>query len=211
MDVRGPARLPQAEHGRVRAGHGHQHASGWWSPAPRSRSARRRRVGRRRRRTGPSPRHGVSPPSSTGLYDHLRDERIRFVDLNHDDVRVVPLRSHFTGLGELALPRELLAVGLHRLDAQAQDASLGGHDGEHEELLRRRARSGVRLAEEHPARARHSSIRFSISTRRSGRISPSSTRLPPWRETARSWDAEARRDSSRWAPISWPWTRRVRG
>jgi uncharacterized protein (DUF362 family) len=47
--------------------------------------------------------------SSTGLYDHLRDERIRFVDLNQDDVREVSLRSHFTGLQKLALPVELLS------------------------------------------------------------------------------------------------------
>jgi uncharacterized protein (DUF362 family) len=46
--------------------------------------------------------------TSTGLYDHLRESRIRFVDLNHDDVRSVTLRSHFTGLHELALPVELL-------------------------------------------------------------------------------------------------------
>jgi uncharacterized protein (DUF362 family) len=45
---------------------------------------------------------------STGLYDHLKEMRIRFVDLNHDDVRSVPLRSHFTGLSELLLPVELL-------------------------------------------------------------------------------------------------------
>ena len=45
---------------------------------------------------------------STGLYDQLKELRIRFVDLNHDDVRPVPLRSNFTGLGELALPLELL-------------------------------------------------------------------------------------------------------
>jgi uncharacterized protein (DUF362 family) len=45
---------------------------------------------------------------STGLYDHLRELRIQFVDLNHDQVRRVPLRSHFTRLGELALPIELL-------------------------------------------------------------------------------------------------------
>jgi uncharacterized protein (DUF362 family) len=44
----------------------------------------------------------------TGLSDHLKDLRIRFVDLNHDDVRMVPLRSHFTGLDRLALPVELL-------------------------------------------------------------------------------------------------------
>jgi len=45
---------------------------------------------------------------STGLYDYLKDMRVRFVDLNHDDVRQVPLRSHFMGLQELALPVELL-------------------------------------------------------------------------------------------------------
>src|SRR5262249_11914160 len=44
----------------------------------------------------------------TGLYDHLKEQQIRFVDLNHDDVRSVSLRSHFTGLDHLALPVELL-------------------------------------------------------------------------------------------------------
>ena len=46
--------------------------------------------------------------SKTGMFDHLRAERIRFVDLNHDDVRYVKLRSRFTGLTELALPVEVL-------------------------------------------------------------------------------------------------------
>ena len=46
--------------------------------------------------------------AATGLGDQLRDHRIRFVDLNHDDVSLVPLRSSFTGLRELALPVELL-------------------------------------------------------------------------------------------------------
>ncbi len=50
--------------------------------------------------------------TSTGLYDQLRDLGVRFVDLNHDDVRVVTLRSRFTGLGELALPVELLGADL---------------------------------------------------------------------------------------------------
>jgi uncharacterized protein (DUF362 family) len=44
----------------------------------------------------------------TGLYEHLREHRIRFVDLNHDDVRTVALGSHFTGMSELSLPSELL-------------------------------------------------------------------------------------------------------
>ena len=46
--------------------------------------------------------------TSTGLYDHLRELGIRFVDLNQDDVRVVRLRSRYTGLEEMALPIELL-------------------------------------------------------------------------------------------------------
>jgi uncharacterized protein (DUF362 family) len=47
--------------------------------------------------------------TSTGLYDYLKDEKTRFVDLNEDDVRDVALRSRFTGLERLALPVELLA------------------------------------------------------------------------------------------------------
>ena len=46
--------------------------------------------------------------TSTGLSDLLREERIRFVDLNHDDVEIVPLKSWFTGLHEMALPVTLL-------------------------------------------------------------------------------------------------------
>jgi uncharacterized protein (DUF362 family) len=46
--------------------------------------------------------------TSTGLVDHLREMRLRFVDLNQDDVRYVPLASRFTGLDQLALPEELL-------------------------------------------------------------------------------------------------------
>jgi uncharacterized protein (DUF362 family) len=46
--------------------------------------------------------------TATGLSDVLADLRIRFVDLNHDDVVRVPLASRFTGLRELSLPAELL-------------------------------------------------------------------------------------------------------
>jgi uncharacterized protein (DUF362 family) len=50
--------------------------------------------------------------ASTGLYDLLKDDRIRFVDLNQDDVREVPLRSHFTGLESLSLPVEVLSADI---------------------------------------------------------------------------------------------------
>ncbi len=48
----------------------------------------------------------------TGLYDYLRDVGVRFVDLNHDDVRSVTLGSRFTDLTELQLPVELLRADL---------------------------------------------------------------------------------------------------
>jgi len=48
----------------------------------------------------------------TGLYDYLRDLRLRFVDLNQDDVREVRLGSNFTGMGSMALPVEVLRADL---------------------------------------------------------------------------------------------------
>ena len=46
--------------------------------------------------------------SASGLGEHLHENAVRFVDLNVDDVKIVPLRSWFTGARELALPVELL-------------------------------------------------------------------------------------------------------
>ena len=46
--------------------------------------------------------------AGTGLDEVLRDLKVRFVDLNHDDVREVPLRSRYTTLASLWLPSELL-------------------------------------------------------------------------------------------------------
>ena len=50
--------------------------------------------------------------TATGLYDVLSSERLGFVDLNQDDVRVTPLRSRFTRLPSLALPAEVLDADL---------------------------------------------------------------------------------------------------
>lgn len=50
--------------------------------------------------------------ASTGLYDHLRDSKLRFVDLNHDDIRPVSLRSRFMRLDQIMLPAELLQADL---------------------------------------------------------------------------------------------------
>jgi uncharacterized protein (DUF362 family) len=50
--------------------------------------------------------------TSTGLLEHLNDARVQFVDLNHDEVREVPLRSWFTGMRSIALPASVLRADL---------------------------------------------------------------------------------------------------
>ena len=50
--------------------------------------------------------------AATGLRDYVRDLRLRFVDLNHDDLRRVPLASRFMNVPEISLPVELLAADL---------------------------------------------------------------------------------------------------
>jgi uncharacterized protein (DUF362 family) len=50
--------------------------------------------------------------TATGLRDYVRDLRLRFVDLNHDDVQRVRLRSRFMGLEELSLPVEVLSADI---------------------------------------------------------------------------------------------------
>ena len=70
-----------------------------------------RRAGAREVIVGEGPGHRRDTEyliTRTGLYDHLREHQIRFVDLNQDDVEYVPLGSRFTGLERLALPVELL-------------------------------------------------------------------------------------------------------
>jgi uncharacterized protein (DUF362 family) len=62
---------------------------------------------------GPGHRRDVEYlTTSTGLFDHLREERLPFVDLNHDDVRVTPLKSSFTSMTSLMLPASILDADL---------------------------------------------------------------------------------------------------
>jgi uncharacterized protein (DUF362 family) len=50
--------------------------------------------------------------TATGLSDHLREHRIRFVDLNTDDVEWRQLASNFSGMGRIALPASVLRADL---------------------------------------------------------------------------------------------------
>jgi len=73
------------------------------------------RAGARRVVVGEGPGHRRDTEfllASTGLLDVLRDERLEYVDLNQDDVRIVTLRSRFTGASSLALPVSVLDADL---------------------------------------------------------------------------------------------------
>jgi uncharacterized protein (DUF362 family) len=50
--------------------------------------------------------------TASGLYDVIREHRIRYVDLNTDDVRLTPLKSSFTHFNELYLPETLYNADL---------------------------------------------------------------------------------------------------
>ena len=50
--------------------------------------------------------------AASGLFRTLTDLGARYVDLNHDDVRAVTLRSQFTTLGRLHLPETILGADL---------------------------------------------------------------------------------------------------
>jgi uncharacterized protein (DUF362 family) len=64
---------------------------------------------------GEGPGHRRDVPylvEETGFAEALRDDRVPFVDLNHDEVRWVTLASNLTKLGELALPETVLGADL---------------------------------------------------------------------------------------------------
>jgi uncharacterized protein (DUF362 family) len=50
--------------------------------------------------------------SASGLYDVVKEHKVRYVDLNSDDVRATPVRSHFTNFNQLYLPETLFNADL---------------------------------------------------------------------------------------------------
>ena len=74
-----------------------------------------RRAGAREVVVGEGPGHRRDTEyllAASGLGEYLRELRVPFVDLNLDDVRLVPLASRFTGLESLFLPVEVLRSDL---------------------------------------------------------------------------------------------------
>ena len=122
----------------------------------------------------------------SGLGDALRAVEAPFVDLNLDAVERVALRSRYTQLGELWLPRTVTRRRRRGLDAEDEDAPLGRRHALPEELLRVRPVADLRLAEERPALPRTCSGRSSTSPPRSDPTSRSSTASSRWRATGPS-------------------------
>jgi uncharacterized protein (DUF362 family) len=50
--------------------------------------------------------------TASGIYDVINEHKVRYVDLNTDDLRLTRLRSRFTNLGELYLPETVLNADL---------------------------------------------------------------------------------------------------
>jgi uncharacterized protein (DUF362 family) len=50
--------------------------------------------------------------TASGMIDVLKERRVRYVDLNFDAVKRIPLRSRFTQLGELYFPQTVLGADL---------------------------------------------------------------------------------------------------
>ena len=50
--------------------------------------------------------------TASGIYDVINEHRVRYVDLNTDDVRLIKLRSSFTDLRQLYLPETLFNADL---------------------------------------------------------------------------------------------------
>jgi uncharacterized protein (DUF362 family) len=50
--------------------------------------------------------------TASGIYDVINEHRVRYVDLNSDDIRLTKLRSRFTNLRQLYLPETLFNADL---------------------------------------------------------------------------------------------------
>ena len=130
--------------------------------------------------------------TATGLYDYLRDVGVAFR-------RSEPRRRAGGDVGEplhrpdgTAVARGAAPGRPGRVDAEAQDASLGRHDGQHEEPLRRRARRRLRLAEEHPPLARDRQLHRRPGGDHPARPGHRRRRSSAWRATAPSWALRVR-------------------
>jgi hypothetical protein len=101
---------------------------------------------------GPGHRRDVQDVvTRSGLADALTGVEAPFVDLNAAAIRNVSLRSSYTELRAAVAADSRPRRRRRRLDAQDEDAPLGGRHVVAQEPVRHPAGLRVRVAEEHPA------------------------------------------------------------
>ena len=96
-------------------------------------------------------RDGQLVLDQSGLGAVLDESRLEFVDLNYDDVTLVPNRFGATKLERARLAAHPQAGRPDRVPSQVEDAPLGRRHVVAQELLRRHARHRLRLAEKRVA------------------------------------------------------------
>ena len=85
----------------------------------------------------------------TGLADQLAQRKIRFVDLNRDELIKTKLEAGYSGLGHLWLPKTILASDFVVFHAQSEDTPLDRSHAQHEKHVRGCSGKPIWLAEKH--------------------------------------------------------------
>ena len=116
--------------------------------------------------------------TGTGLLDYAKDVGVPFVDLNHDDVRRVPLASGFMALSDLALPAELLDADLVVSMPKLKTHHWMGMTCSLKNLFGVVPGCSLRMAQEHPALPRHREL--DPRSRRHGPTGPVDCRRGGW-------------------------------
>ena len=147
--------------------------------------------------------------TASGLSDALADAGVRFVDLNHDDVREVNLGSRFTGASSIWLPETLLAADIVVSMPKLKTHHWAGMTAGMKNLFGTvpGAVYGWPKNVLHQRGIDESIVDLNATVRVQLR---SSTPSWPWKATGRSAGRRGRWASWPWAPTSWRWMRPAR-
>ena len=94
--------------------------------------------------------------TASGIYDVINEHRVRYVDLNTDDVRLTKLRSSFTNLRRIVSSRNIVQCRSTGFDAEVKNPSLGRCYTFLKKHVRSCSRIGLWLAKERTPLGRYS-------------------------------------------------------
>jgi len=133
--------------------------------------------------------------SQNGYERVLREEKIRFVDLNRDDLVRTPLRASDTGMKHLLAASYCAGLRLPGFHAEDQDPSLVWGHAEHEEYVRCRSGRTIRLAEEYSPLKGHSGKHSRSVRHRSSQLRDCGWNYRNGRQWAAEWRSSALRQN----------------